>query len=63
MKVCKNCHRIYESASTCPQCPDGKNSDFSERFNSSAMVLDPENSQIAKKLGFKTAGLYAIKVR
>ena len=63
VKVCKNCRRIYENIDTCPQCEEGSNTEFSDRYNSSVMVLDPERSEIAQKLGFKTVGLYAIKVR
>ncbi|MFH1306302.1 MAG: transcription elongation factor subunit Spt4 [Candidatus Micrarchaeota archaeon] len=62
-KVCKNCQRIYGDVDVCPQCEEGKNQDFSDRFNSSVLVLNPEESKIAKKLGFKTPGMYAIKVK
>ncbi|MFA5107991.1 MAG: transcription elongation factor subunit Spt4 [Candidatus Micrarchaeia archaeon] len=63
VKICKNCRRIYEEIDKCPQCPDGLNMDFSDRYNSSVLVLDASKSEIAQKLDFKTAGLYAIKVK
>lgn len=63
VKVCRNCHRIYEDVQTCPQCEEGKNKDFSDRYNSTALIIDAEKSQIAQKLGFKTPGLYAVKVK
>ena len=59
-KACKNCHLLVEEAAECPIC---KTSDFSEKFNSIALIFDAQKSEIAAKLGAKTPGRYAIKVR
>ncbi|MFH1094922.1 MAG: transcription elongation factor subunit Spt4 [Candidatus Micrarchaeota archaeon] len=59
-KACKNCHLIVEEAAECPLC---KGTDFSEKFNSIALIFDATKSEIAAKLGVKAPGRYAIKVR
>ena len=58
-KVCKKCKRIYEDLEICQEC----NEKLSESFKGVIIVVDPENSEIAKKLGIKKPGKYAIIVR
>ncbi|RLI91005.1 MAG: hypothetical protein DRO94_04775 [Candidatus Altiarchaeales archaeon] len=56
---CKNCKRIVWAKSICPRC-GGKTT---EHFTGFVGVLDPEKSEIARKLEIKERGKYALKVR
>ncbi|MFH0861487.1 MAG: transcription elongation factor subunit Spt4 [Candidatus Altiarchaeota archaeon] len=58
MRACKLCLRISEEE-RCPVCHGAT----SQYWSGYLAVLDPENSQIAKKMEFKTPGQYALKVR
>jgi len=58
MRACKSCQRITEDEK-CPVC----NSPTSQYWSGYLAILDPENSQIAKKMELKTPGQYALKVR
>lgn len=57
-KACKKCKLIVEG-NVCPIC---KGNQFSESIKGKLIILDPENSEIAKKLGITVKGEYAIKV-
>jgi len=58
-KVCASCHRVVNS-NVCPLC---KTSTFSKDWTGYLIVLNPEKSEIAKKMGIKYPGRYALKVR
>ena len=58
-KVCKNC-KIFVEGNVCPIC--GK-SDFSRMWKGLVIVNDPAASEIAKLLGIKVKGKYAIWVK
>jgi len=58
-KVCKKC-KIFVSGNECPIC---KGNQFSTNWQGRINILDVENSDIAKKIGIKVNGEYAIKVR
>ena len=60
MKACKNCHLMVESGDSCPLC---QSIELSEKYSGQLLVMDPEKSEIGKKLGIKTPGRYAIKIR
>jgi DNA-directed RNA polymerase subunit E" len=57
-KVCKNCKLIVKGK-VCPAC---KGNQFVDHWKGLLVILDPENSKIAKKLDIKVKGEYAIKV-
>jgi len=60
-KACKNCKRIYEGSS-CPTC--GSDSDNTvENFKGRIIVLNAEDSLVAKKMKISKKGEYAIKIR
>ena len=63
VKIDKLTRRIYSDDDPYLQTQEAKQSEFSDRYNSSILVLDAGRSQIAQKMGFATAGLYAIKIR
>ncbi|WEL19881.1 transcription elongation factor subunit Spt4 [Candidatus Nanohalococcus occultus] len=59
-KACKQCNRIVEDATECPVC---KNNDLSSTWSGTVVIYNPEDSEIAEKLGVKTPGEYAIRVK
>jgi DNA-directed RNA polymerase subunit E" len=59
-KACKICNKIYEEGSKCPKC-DSKES--TDTFKGRIVVVNPEKSEIAKKLNIKSKGNFAIKTR
>jgi len=58
-RACKTCHLIT-SKEMCPKC---KTHSLSDDFSGIVVVLDPKNSDVAKRLNFDTAGKYALRVR
>ncbi|MBO3804225.1 MAG: DNA-directed RNA polymerase, subunit E'' [Candidatus Brockarchaeota archaeon] len=58
-KACTKCH-LLTTENVCPNC---KTSSFSTDWSGVALVMDVERSEIAKRLGVKKKGRYAIKVR
>ena len=58
-KVCTKC-RVFVAEDKCPLC---KGNQFSTNWLGRLHVIDPDNSDIAKKIGFAVEGEYAIKVR
>jgi len=58
-KACRNCHLIFEG-NICPNC---KSTDLSDDFSGIVVILDPENSAIAKIMGIKKKGRYAVRIR
>ena len=59
-KACKICNRIYETGDKCPNC---ESKEHTETHKGRIYVLDPEKSEIARKLNFKKKGNFAIKTR
>ena len=57
--ACKECHLILEEGS-CPRCPD---SEVSREWQGFVEVLDHEKSELAKEMGIRTPGRYALRVR
>ncbi|MCJ7770611.1 DNA-directed RNA polymerase, subunit E'' [Candidatus Bathyarchaeota archaeon] len=58
-RACRNC-RYLSSANVCPNC---KHTSFSEDWLGELIVVDPKSSEIAKNLGIKNPGRYALRVR
>ena len=58
-KACTNCHFITKE-NVCPKC---RGTSFSEDYSGLVVMLDPENSAIAKAMNIKEKGRYALKVR
>lgn len=58
-RVCKKC-KIFVKGEICPVC---SRSDLSEIWNGRLFVLNAEKSEIARNIGIKVKGEYAIKVR
>jgi DNA-directed RNA polymerase subunit E" len=58
-KACVNCHFITKE-NVCPKC---RSTTFSEDFGGIVVVIDPQNSAVAKAMKIKEKGRYALKVR
>jgi DNA-directed RNA polymerase subunit E" len=58
-KACKKCRSVYEG-SKCPNCESVESTDG---FKGKVVILDPEQSEVAKNLGIKKKGTFAVKLR
>lgn len=58
-KVCRNC-RLFVKGDSCPLCNE---SNFSHSWKGMVMVNNPEGSEIARTLGIKAKGKYALWVK
>jgi len=58
-RACKVCNRIFEG-DKCPKCGS---KEFTDSFKGKTIILNPEKSEVAKKLNIKEKGTYAIKTR
>jgi DNA-directed RNA polymerase subunit E" len=58
-KACPICHLITKN-NVCPKC---KTSSLSDDFSGLVIMLDPEDSTIAKTMNIEKKGRYALKVR
>ena len=58
-KACRNCHMITDG-NVCPEC---KCTDLSDDFSGVVIILDPENSEIAKLMNINKKGRYAVRIR
>jgi DNA-directed RNA polymerase subunit E" len=57
-KACKKCRIIYEGS----ECPNCQSKDFSENFKGKIDIIDPENSELAKKIKINKKGTYAVRL-
>lgn len=57
LNACKNCHLLTEK-DRCPHCSE----QTVPRWRGFVIVLNPEKSQIAKKMHITKPGKYALKV-
>ncbi len=60
MKACTNCRLIVSEANECPQC---HSLNLTEKYMGQLIVVEPEKSEIGKKLDIKMPGRYAIKIQ
>jgi len=59
-QACKDCKRLVEDEDECPVC---KSNQLSGSWNGLVVIYDPEDSEIAEKMGINTPGRYAIRVK
>jgi DNA-directed RNA polymerase subunit E" len=57
-KACKQCRRIIEG-NICPIC---KESQLTPSWKGLLIVIDPDNSEIAKRFGITIPGKYALNL-
>ena len=58
-KACRDCSYLT-TETTCPNC---KSTSFSDDYSGLVIILDPENSAIAKAMKATKQGKYALRVR
>jgi DNA-directed RNA polymerase subunit E" len=58
-KICKKC-KLFVEGQECPIC---KGNQFVTNWKGRIAVIDTERSEIAKKIGIKAKGEYAIKAK
>lgn len=58
--VCRECHRLVKKSQICAYC---NSTALTNDWSGYVVIIDPEKSHIAKKLGVKLPGEYALKVR
>ena len=59
VRVCRECHRVVEGEA-CVICGTAN---LSEDWAGYVVIIDPEHSDIAKKMNITLPGRYALKVR
>ncbi|MEW6328857.1 MAG: transcription elongation factor subunit Spt4 [Candidatus Micrarchaeota archaeon] len=59
-KACKNCRYVVSGVDTCPNCGG---TEFTERWTSYVVVFDVAKSELAKKIGAKLPGKYAVRIK
>ena len=57
VKVCKHCNMIYEG----DKCLGCGSQEYGEEIKGRVLIIDPENSELAKNLKVTKKGSYAIK--
>jgi len=57
--ACRKCKFININSDVCKNCGSA---DLTKEWYGYVVVIDPEKSEIAKKLGIKIPGRYALKV-
>lgn len=58
-KACRECGRITEQ----DECPVCRNNDLADSWGGTVLVMNPEDSEIAERLGVNTPGTYAVRTR
>jgi DNA-directed RNA polymerase subunit E" len=58
-KACKNCRFISNG----PVCPNCKSTNLSDDWSGLVVIMDPPNSEVAKRMGITAPGRYALRVR
>jgi DNA-directed RNA polymerase subunit E" len=59
VQICRECHRVVEGEA-CTICGS---TNLSTDWTGYLVIIDPENSEIAKRMNIKIPGRYALKVR
>jgi len=62
MKACRKCRAIQSDKSN-PRCERCNSIDLTEDWSGIVVVIEPEMSEIAKKLGISEVGEFALKIR
>lgn len=57
--ACRNCKLIIAQGNVCPLCGA---SNLTSKWSGQVVVLNVEKSEIAKQLGIKVNGAYAINI-
>ncbi len=58
-KACRDCRKVIEEGDKCPNCGG---TSFTTFWRGYVVITDPENSEIAKKMGITTTGKHALRL-
>ena len=58
-KACRACKRLIMDEKACPTCGANK---FTPLWKGRIIIVDPDKSEVAKKLGITTPGRYALQL-
>ena len=58
-KACKVCRFISKG----PKCPVCGSEALTDKWSGLIYIIDPEKSEVAKKIGIKVPGKYAAKIK
>lgn len=56
-KACRSCRKIVEEGDKCPVCGSTQ---FTTFWRGYVLIIDPEKSEIAKKMGIAQVGKHAL---
>ncbi|MBI5884925.1 DNA-directed RNA polymerase, subunit E'' [archaeon] len=58
-KACRECRKVILEGNKCPNC--GGNA-FTTFWRGFVIILDPEKSEISRKMGISVPGKYALRI-
>jgi DNA-directed RNA polymerase subunit E" len=58
-KACRSC-RLITTEARCPQC---NSEDLTKAWEGTIIIVDPNASEVAKAIGAKVPGKYALKIK
>lgn len=58
-RACLNCKMISDS----PKCPNCGGEEFTQDWMGEVIIFDPEASTVAKLIGAKVPGRYAVRLK
>ena len=58
-KACRSCRKVIEKGKECPVCGGTA---FTTFWRGYVEIIDPEKSEIAKKMGVSSIGKYALRL-
>lgn len=59
-RACKVCRFVVTEGHVCPNC---NSKELTEKWSNYILIFDPENSELAKRIGAKTPGKYALRIK
>jgi len=58
-KACRNCRMVVQEETECPNCGS---TTFTTFWRGYVMIMDPEKSEIAQKMGTTKPGKFALRL-
>ena len=58
-KACRQCRKVIEEGDKCPDCGGAQ---FTTFWRGYVIIIDPEKSQIAGKMGIGSVGKHALRL-
>jgi len=58
-KACRDCRKVVEDSKVCPNCGGTA---FTTFWRGYSVIINPEQSEIAKKLGTDKQGKFALRL-